>query len=100
MRLRRGAKATPSLEPDGGELDALVGPSTRALHITHVLGFPAAAPRWRRWCDERGLLLIEDAAQAWLAADPQSGEPVGSWGDLSVFCLYKTAGLPVLSEYR
>ena len=72
----------------------LVGPATRALHVTHVLGFPAAAPRWRRWCDERGLLLIEDAAQAWLAADPQSGEPVGSWGDLSVFCLYKTLPVP------
>jgi len=37
-------------------------------------------------------LLIEDAAQAWLASD--DGVPLGSSGDLSVFCLYKTYGVP------
>jgi hypothetical protein len=38
------------------------------------------------------LLLIEDAAQAWLAAlDRRS---LGSFGDLAFFCLYKTFGLP------
>ena len=83
---------TPSLEPDENELDELTGPATRALHLTHFLGFPQDAERWRRWCDERGLLLIEDAAQAWLAG--RAGRPVGSAGDLAIFCLYKTVGIP------
>ena len=80
------------LEPDQEELDRLVGPRTRALHLTHYLGFPQDAGRWRSWCDERGLLLVEDAAQAWLAQDASG--PVGRTGDLAVFCLYKTFGIP------
>src|SRR5215210_1707688 len=81
-----------SLEPDENELDALVGPRVRALHLTHFLGLPQDAARWRAWCEKRGLLLIEDAAQAWLSS--RDGIPVGSHGDLSMFCLYKTFGLP------
>jgi len=81
-----------SLAPDEAELEALLTPAVRALHLTHYLGFPQDAARWRAWCDARGLLLFEDAAQAWLAR--REGAPVGSHGDLSVFCLYKTFGLP------
>ena len=84
--------ATERLEPSEGELEALAGPATRALHLTHFLGFPQDAGRWRRWCNARGLLLIEDAAQAWLARG--AGRPVGATGDLAVFCLYKTVGVP------
>lgn len=82
----------PGLEPDAADLDALVGERTRALQIVHYLGVPQATARWRGWCDARGLLLVEDAAHAWLAHD--DGGPVGALGDLSVFCLYKTVGLP------
>jgi dTDP-4-amino-4,6-dideoxygalactose transaminase len=81
-----------SREPDPAALEALLGPRVRALHLTHALGFPLDGGRWREWCDERGLFLLEDAAQAWLAA--QDGTPVGSHGHLAVFCLYKTFGLP------
>jgi hypothetical protein len=85
-------EATDTLEPDEAELDALLGPQTRALHLIHYLGFPQDAARWRRWCDERGLALVEDAAQAWLSS--RDGQPAGSVGDISVFCLYKSFGLP------
>ncbi len=85
-------EVTDSLAPDESELDALVGPRTRALYLIHYLGFPQSAARWRRWCDGRGLLLLEDAAQAWLAG--VDGAPVGGHGDLAIFCLYKTYGLP------
>jgi dTDP-4-amino-4,6-dideoxygalactose transaminase len=81
------------LEPDPEELESLLGPRVRALHLTHYLGFPQDAVRWRAWCDKRGLLLVEDAAQAWLARGAD-GRPVGSVGDLAVFCLYKTFGVP------
>jgi perosamine synthetase len=85
-------EATETLAPDEAELEGLLSPRTRALHLIHYLGFPQDAARWRRWCDERGLLLVEDAAQAWLAS--VDGRPVGSHGDVVVFCLYKTFGLP------
>jgi dTDP-4-amino-4,6-dideoxygalactose transaminase len=80
------------LEPDEEDLEALLGARVRGLYLTHYLGFPQDAPRWRTWCDEHGLQLIEDAAQAWLSM--RDGTPVGSHGDLSIFCLYKTFGLP------
>lgn len=80
------------LEPREDELEHLMDDRVRALHLTHFLGFPQDAVRWRRWCDDRELILIEDAAQAWLAA--RDGVPVGALGDLAVWCLYKTIGVP------
>jgi dTDP-4-amino-4,6-dideoxygalactose transaminase len=80
------------LEPDPEELDSLMGNKVKALYITHYLGFPQNAKFWRQWCDERGILLIEDAAQAFLAE--RDGVPVGTHGDFSVYCLYKTYGIP------
>src|SRR4028118_203378 len=65
------------LEPDERELDALLGPRVRALYLTHVMGFPQDAAYWRSWCDKRELLLIEDAAQAWLSS--RDGKSVGSY---------------------
>ncbi len=85
-------EGTRYLEPGEEELEALLGPRVRALYLIHYLGLPQDAARWRAWCDEHGLLLIEDAAQAWLGS--RDGTPVGSHGDLSIFCLYKTIGLP------
>ena len=85
-------EGTELLEPDEDELESLLSPAVRALYLVHYLGFPQDLVRWRRWCDERGLLLLEDAAQAWLAT--VDGRPVGSIGDLAIFCLYKTFGLP------
>jgi dTDP-4-amino-4,6-dideoxygalactose transaminase len=81
-----------NLAPDEAELESLLTPRVRALYLIHYLGFPQDAVRWRQWADDRGLLLVEDAAQAWLAT--AAGAPVGTLGDLSLFCLYKTFGLP------
>jgi hypothetical protein len=85
-------EVTERFEPDPEELDQLLEPSVRALHLVHYLGFPQQSASWRLWCDDRGLLLIEDAAQAWLARLEDT--PVGCHGDVSVFCLYKTYGVP------
>jgi dTDP-4-amino-4,6-dideoxygalactose transaminase len=83
---------TDALEPDPIELDRLLGPMVRVLYLIHYLGFPQTPSRWRSWCDDRGLLLFEDAAQAWLAS--RDGVPVGTLGDLAIYCLYKTIGVP------
>lgn len=83
---------TDTLEPDPDDLDRVLRPSVRVLYLIHYLGFPQDTVRWRSWCDDRGLLLFEDAAQAWLAT--RDGIPVGSLGDLAIYCLYKTIGVP------
>jgi CelD/BcsL family acetyltransferase involved in cellulose biosynthesis len=83
------------LAPDQQELKDLAGPRCRALMVVHVLGFPQDAAFWRRWCDDRGLLLIENASDAWSATVAE--QPVGSYGDLSVFCPYKTIPVPHIS---
>jgi len=80
------------LEPRQDELESLITPRTRGLYLIHTLGFPRQAPVWRRWCDERGLVLIEDAAQGWLSAS--GAVPLGTHADVAIFCLYKVVGLP------
>lgn len=76
------------LEPSEAELDRLLTPDVKALYLIHYLGFPQDAARWSAWARAHGLLLIEDAAQSWLAE--WEGRPVGSFGDLAIFCLYKS----------
>ena len=83
--------ADDGLAPRAGELESLLDGSVRALHLIHYLGFPQDARRWRAWCDERGLLLIEDAAQSWLSE--RDGAPAGSLGDVAIWCLYKSLPL-------
>jgi CelD/BcsL family acetyltransferase involved in cellulose biosynthesis len=82
----------PLLEPDADQLDRLLCPRVRVLVLTHYLGFPQNAARWRAWCDERGLLLFEDAAHACLV---RAGErPAGAYGDAAIWCLFKSFAVP------
>ncbi len=84
-------EATEDLAPDPDELEACLGPRVRALYLIHHLGFPQDLGRWRRWCDERELRLIEDVAMAWPGRGPDG--PLGSHGDLSIFSPWKVFGL-------
>lgn len=74
---------------------------TRALLIVHYFGLQQNAPALRDWCDGHGLFLIEDCAHSLLGS--LDGKPLGSWGDLSVFTVYKIlpsvdGGLMVLKD--
>jgi dTDP-4-amino-4,6-dideoxygalactose transaminase len=82
----------PDLQPSQDVLEDLLTPDVRALYLIHYFGMPQAADRWREWCDRHDLFLVEDAAMAFLAA--WKGRPVGSFGHLAFFCLYKTFPLP------
>jgi dTDP-4-amino-4,6-dideoxygalactose transaminase len=74
------------------EVAALIGPKTRAIYLTHYVGFPGPVVKLKRICAERGLWLIEDCALALLS---RLGErPLGSFGDAALFCLYKTVPAP------
>lgn len=69
---------------------ALVGPRTAAILPVHLYGLPADLPALSALADRHDLALVEDAAQAHLAA--VQGRPVGSWG-VGCFSLYATKNL-------
>src|SRR6267378_2315585 len=69
-----------------------IGPKTRAIYLTHFLGFPGPVEELAEVAKDRGLLLIEDCAHALLSRI--GDKPLGSLGDASIFCLYKTLPVP------
>jgi perosamine synthetase len=80
------------MQVDLGHLKSAIAPGTRALYVTHYLGFPQPIVELRAFARERGLALIEDCALALFSRAPAG--PLGSFGDFSVFCLYKTLPVP------
>ncbi|UCS92968.1 aminotransferase class V-fold PLP-dependent enzyme [Echinicola marina] len=80
------------LEPSPEELEGLLDENVKAFYIIHYLGFPQNAKFWKEWCDQHQIMMIEDAAQSFLAT--YEGQPLGSFGQIGVFCLYKTYGIP------
>ena len=81
-----------NLEPDLDALSRLAKTNPRAIYIIHYLGWPQPMKEVEALCKERGSLLIEDCALSLLSEKDQ--KPLGSVGDYSVFCLYKTLPVP------
>jgi len=78
------------LRPDG--LPDLAGIDAerngcKAILVPHYFGFARSLAEVRRWCDERGVAMIEDCAHCLFG---QAGErPVGAWGDFATASLSK-----------
>jgi len=94
-------RVNEKIEVDLEDLASRLTGRTRALLIVHYFGLPQNSPELRDWCDGHGLFLIEDCAHSLLATF--EGKPLGSWGDLSIFSIYKTVpavdgGLMVLKD--
>ena len=70
---------------------AAVTPRTTAVLVVHLFGHPAPMRELAELCSRRGLLLIEDAAQAHGAA--LDDRPVGAWGDVAAFSFYPTKNM-------
>jgi perosamine synthetase len=68
-------------------------PDVRVLYVTHFVGFAQPIVEARKLADELGKRLFEDCALALFSRTP-TGKPLGSFGDASCFCLYKTLPLP------
>jgi perosamine synthetase len=93
------AGARPVFYRVGGHWDvdledvaARIGPRTRALYLTHYAGFPGPVQAMRQLADRHGIALIEDCALSLLSSDGE--HRLGTGGDASVFCLYKTLPVP------
>ena len=81
-----------NLEPDLDALSRLARLNPRVIYVIHYLGWPQPMRDIEALCRERGSLLIEDCALSLLSE--MDHKPLGSFGDYSVFCLYKTLPVP------
>ena len=81
-----------NLQVDLNVLSDLCRLRPRVLYVTHYLGWPQPMTDILALCRHFGITLIEDCALAFLS--DMDGQPLGSFGDYSVFCLYKTVPVP------
>jgi len=91
------------VEPDedtfnlgAAKLAMALTPDVKAVLAVHLYGQLADMPAIDRLCRERGLLLLEDAAQAHGAQI--DGIKAGAWGDAAAFSFYPTKNLGALGD--
>jgi dTDP-4-amino-4,6-dideoxygalactose transaminase len=90
--------ASFNLSPAAAE-SQLIGPkgsAVRAILPVHLYGQPVEWGAFARIGRERGLVLIEDAAQAWGAE--WEGRKAGCLGDAAAFSFYPTKNLSAAGE--
>lgn len=81
------------MQPDLNDIERLCrAHSPEVLYVIHYLGWPQPIAAMKQLCRDRSMLLVEDCALS-LLSEPD-GQPLGSYGDWSIFCLYKTLPVP------
>ena len=78
------------------KLAAALTPDIKAVLAVHLYGQLADMPAISKLCRERGLLLLEDAAQAHGAQIDSI--KAGAWGDAAAFSFYPTKNLGALGD--
>ena len=91
------------VEPDedtfnlgAAKLAAALTPDVKAVLAVHLYGQLADMPAIAQLCRDRGLLLLEDGAQAHGAHI--GGVKVGAWGDAAAFSFYPGKNLGALGD--
>lgn len=75
-------KVGPDAAVDLADIAARLTPAVKVLMATSYFGFPQALKVLREFCDQRGLLLLEDCAHCFFGM--HEGRAVGSWGDYAI----------------
>ncbi len=78
------------------KLAAALTPDVKAVLAVHLYGQLADMPAIAQLCRERGLLLLEDAAQSHGAHI--GGVKAGAWGDAAAFSFYPGKNLGALGD--
>ena len=73
-----------------------ITPRTKAVVVVHLYGYVADMPAIAKLCQERGLILIEDAAQS--IGSELNGQKAGSFGDMAIFSFHSHKNLTTLGE--
>jgi len=75
-----------TLNADTAALEAALGPRTRGLMAVSILGNPARLDVMRKFCDDHGLLFLEDNCES---ADAElAGAKLGTFGDMGTFSFF------------
>lgn len=69
---------------------------TKAVVVVHLYGYVADMPEISAFCREKGLLLIEDTAQA--IGCEVAGKRAGSFGDMAIFSFHSHKNLTTLGD--
>lgn len=77
-------------------IEKAVTPRTKAVVVVHLYGYVADMPAIVDLCRRRGLILIEDAAQA--IGSELDGRKAGSFGDMAIFSFHSHKNLTTLGE--
>ena len=72
-----------TLQPNAATVVAKITPSTRAVVVVHLAGFPAPVDEIVALCAPRGIGVVEDCAQSW--GTKLHGQQVGSFGTAGCF---------------
>jgi perosamine synthetase len=67
-------------------IEAAITPRTRGVLLVHLFGLPGPVEDVQRYCEARGLWLVEDCAQSFGARI--NGRCVGSFGDAAIFSFF------------
>jgi dTDP-4-amino-4,6-dideoxygalactose transaminase len=81
------------LNLDPADVEAAVGPRTRALLVLHYGGFPCDIEAMTAIADRHGLVIVEDAAHAPGASF--RGRMCGTLGSIGCFSFFANKNLPV-----
>ena len=73
-------------------LERALVPGVKALYVIHYFGFPQPIDALLAFARRHGLVVIEDCALSLFSSAP--GGALGSFGDIGIFCLYKTLPVP------
>lgn len=85
-----------SFNIDPAAAAAAITPRTQAILAVHLHGLPCDMAELRALATRRGLLLVEDAAQAHAAT--YRGRMTGGLGDVAAFSLNPSKNLPTCGE--
>jgi len=73
---------------DESQIEALITPRTRAIVAVHYAGLPCDMDAINAIAQKHGVLVIEDAAQAFLST--YKGRPCGTLSDMGCFSYHET----------
>lgn len=77
-------------------IERVMTPKTKAVVVVHLYGYVADMPAIVSLCKERGVILIEDTAQA--IGSELGGVKAGAFGDMAIFSFHSHKNLTTLGE--
>ncbi|MCK4792263.1 MAG: DegT/DnrJ/EryC1/StrS aminotransferase family protein, partial [Desulfobacteraceae bacterium] len=76
-----------SLDINMVDMKKVLSNRSRALIVNHSFGYQADAEKFRRFCDDNNLYLIEDCVSSFVVDYQDERKKI--YGDIAVFSIYK-----------